>query len=145
MKINEQLQSQQITAKKQSADSLAAGADFQRLLAEELQETAAGQPAQAVGEVKPGQPASPAVRIEGLAATEETIGTLDSFAGALGDGRFSAEELEPFVSALEEKTVALLAVKNQLPTADPLAQVLERVATVAYVESTKYRRGDYSV
>ncbi|MEJ2033933.1 MAG: hypothetical protein P8Y63_13060 [Deltaproteobacteria bacterium] len=145
MKINEQLQSQQITGKEQPAGGLAAGADFQRLLTDELQKAVAGQPVHAAGEVTPDQPVSPAMRLEGLAATEETIGTLDSFAGALGDGRFSAEALEPFVSALEEKTVALLAVKNQLPTADPLAQVLERVATVAYVESAKYRRGDYSV
>jgi hypothetical protein len=143
MKINEHLQSQQLNATKQPAGSPAAGLDFQRLLAGELQKAGAGQPAQAAGGIAATLPVAPALRLEGLAATEETIGTLDAFAGALGDGRFGAEALEPFVSALEEDTVALLAVKSRLPAADPLAQVLERVATVAYLETAKYRRGDY--
>ncbi|MDA8163759.1 MAG: hypothetical protein M0017_01815 [Desulfobacteraceae bacterium] len=144
MKINEALQSQQITATKQGVGTAAAGIDFQRLLAGELQKALAGQPVQEAAGVVAAPQAAPAVRLEGLAATEETIGTLDAFAGALEDRRFSAEALEPFVSALEENTVSLLAVKNQLPAADPLASVLERVATVAYLESAKYRRGDYS-
>lgn len=145
MKINENLQSQQITSTKQPTTSdAAAGLDFQRLLAGELQKGAAGQPTQAAGEVLPGQPVSPAVRLEGLTATEDTLGNLESFANALGNARFSSEALEPFVSALEGNTVALLGVKNQLPTSDPLGQVLERVATVAYLETAKYRRGDYS-
>jgi hypothetical protein len=143
MKINEHLQSQQITATKQAAGSSAAGLDFQRLLAGELQKAVAGQPVQAPDAAGAPRPVAPALRLEGLAATEETIGTLDAFADALEDGRFGAEALEPFVSALEEDTVALLAVKNQLPAADPLAQVLDRVATVAYLETAKYRRGDY--
>lgn len=144
MKINEHLQSQPTTTQKQSAGSLAAGLDFQGLLAGELQKTAAGQSAQAAGEVASSPSVEPAVRLEGLAATEETIGNLEAFAGALGDGRVNAKALEPFASALEEDTVALLNVKNQLPATDPLSQVLERVATVAYLESAKYRRGDYS-
>ncbi len=47
------------------------------------------------------------------------------------------------VEALEEDTGSILGLKEKLPAEDPLAKLLDRVATVSYVEAAKYRRGDY--
>lgn len=45
---------------------------------------------------------------------------------------------------MEEGAVGLMSVKDQLPADDLLGQLLDRVATVSYLEAAKYRRGDYS-
>ena len=45
---------------------------------------------------------------------------------------------------MEEETSALLDLQEELPQDDPLAKLLNRIATVTYLESAKYRRGDYN-
>jgi hypothetical protein len=143
MKISEHFGGQPVTAGKANKEFAGAGSDFQQLLVSELRKSSISQPNQVAGSVESGSPVPASVRLEGLTVTEVTIDTLQSFARALTDGSFSAEALEPYASSLEEDTVALLAVRNQLPDSDPLAQVLDRVATVAYLEAARYRRGDY--
>ena len=69
--------------------------------------------------------------------------TLESFGSALNNLEFSAKDIEPFVDALENETQSILELKKQLPEQDPLSLLLERVATVSYIETAKYRRGDY--
>jgi hypothetical protein len=61
----------------------------------------------------------------------------------LNNLEFSARDLEPFVEALENETQSILELKKQLPGQDSLSHLLERVATVSYIEAAKYRRGDY--
>ncbi|MCK5437012.1 MAG: hypothetical protein KAI90_03320 [Desulfobulbaceae bacterium] len=96
---------------------------------------------------KVGEPgaASAQTRLNGLTVTETTLDAMESFSHALGNTNFSADDLEPYASALEEHTLALLTIKDRLPENDHLAKLLDRVATVSFVESTKFRRGDYSV
>ena len=140
MKIDNLLQSLQgkgKTAKKK-------GADFQAVLATELAGQTRVEKNSGPAKTSRVSTIAPELRIEGLGLTESTINTLDSFSAALANRALKIEELEPYVSALEEEVTALLAVKEEMPQDDPLAQLLDRVATVSYLETAKYRRGDYA-
>jgi hypothetical protein len=143
MKINEHFSGLPVNAGSPAKKSGSAGPDFKQLLQGELETAAASDPPQAGGSVHSAAPVAASVRMEGLTVTEQAMDTLQGFARALENTRLSADALEPFVSSLEEETMALLAVKNQLPVDDSLAQVLERVATITYLEAAKFRRGDY--
>lgn len=118
------------------------GASFQDILAQELAaaKDMATTPARTASTAAP-VPA--ALRLDSISLTEDTINTLEKFSAALGNPAFSAQDLEPFAAALEDETAALVTLKNQLPGNNPLAALLERVATASYVEATKLRRGDY--
>jgi len=118
------------------------GPSFQDILAQQLKV--------AKSSASPGMPAvaatgsiPAALRLDGLALTEDTLNTLEKFSAALGNPAFSAQDLEPFAAALEDETAALVNLKNQLPGDNPLSALLERVATVSYLEAAKLRRGDY--
>ena len=69
---------------------------------------------------------------------------LESFARGLADLDLDADALQPLVEALEDGTTTLLDIREQLPADDPLAVLIDRVTTVSYIETEKYRRGDYS-
>lgn len=84
------------------------------------------------------------LRLAGLSMSENTIDLLESFSQALGELRLSASDLLPLVEALEGDTTTLLDIKEQLPQHDPLAQLIDRVATVSTIEAEKFRRGDYN-
>ncbi|MEW6429492.1 MAG: hypothetical protein AB1568_15815 [Thermodesulfobacteriota bacterium] len=126
------------------SNGAAGDADFRTLLQAEMAGTAAVTGAGPVAAVQPVSGVAPAVRLEGLALTENVLGLLDEYAAALANPALAGDDLEPFVASLEENTGGLLAVKGQLPADDPLAGVLERVAAVSFLESAKFRRGDYS-
>ncbi len=117
--------------------------EFQRLLEARLAEAAAPAAPGASPTTAVGQEVPAALRLEGLELTETALDILERFQAALADGRFAAADLEPFAAALEDQTAALLAIRDQLPADHPLAGVLDRVATVTYLESAKFRRGDY--
>ena len=87
----------------------------------------------------------PTIRIESLHITEQIIQLLEEYEVALQNQSFHVNELEPFVSSLEEKTAALIDLKNQIDPHDPLAKLLDQVSSVSYLESVKYRRGSYNV
>lgn len=118
--------------------------DFQNLLASRLaamQESApttASRPTAALSAIIP-----PALRLAGLDLTETTLDTLDAYGKALGNTAIDGAGLEPFIAAMEDETAGLLDLKQQLPIDDPLAKMLEQVATVTFLESAKFRRGDY--
>ncbi len=123
-----------------------AGGAFQRLLEARLAATgsvgAAGAPSSSFEVTADAVPAE--LRLQGLELSEGALDLLDRFQAALADGRFAARDLEPFASALEDQTAALLAVRDRLPADHPLSAVVDQVAAVAYVEAAKFRRGDYS-
>lgn len=83
------------------------------------------------------------LRLTGLTVSENTIDLLESFGQALADLRLTARDLQPLIEALEGDTTTLLDIKEQLPANDPLAQLIDRVATISVIEAEKYRRGDY--
>lgn len=118
------------------------GVDFKQLLEAQLQSVASAVPATNVASAAALQ-VPPALRLESLALAETTMTSLASFGEALGDLSLSGESLLPFVESLEEETSSLLSLKEQLPADDPLARLLDRVASVSYVETAKFRRGDY--
>lgn len=120
--------------------------DFQTVLRGQLESL--NKPEQAISVAGPGPvstlAASPAIRIEGLALTEASLNTLEAFSLALGNPRYDAATLTPFIDTLEEETSALIALRNQLPDEDPLSTILDRVSTQTYLEASKFNRGDYT-
>ncbi len=117
--------------------------DFQKILEARLGRTSVVTQSTAAAGVTDAASVPASVRLEGLELTETALELLEQFQGALADRNVAAASLEPFASALEEQTSGLLAVREQLPADHPLAGVLERVAAVTYLESAKFRRGDY--
>ena len=118
--------------------------DFHTLLRSQLEAANKPAPAAPVETIESVSSAPPALRIEGLALTEASLNTLEAFSVALGDTSLDKASLVPFADTLAEETSALLAVRNQLPGDDPLAGILDRVATQAYLEAAKFHRGDYT-
>lgn len=82
-------------------------------------------------------------RLSGLSLTEETLNLLEAYGEALGDLNKKIEDLEPFVSTLEDRTMALKEIVNKLPPGDPLADLLDKVAAETLVQTVKFRRGDF--
>lgn len=95
------------------------------------------------GDIGESTPVSSSTRLAGLALSENAIDILAAFSEALGNLSLSSENLRPIIEALEGETTAILDIKEQLETDDPLAELLDRIAAVAYLETEKYRRGDY--
>ena len=119
------------------------GKDFQQLLDNQLQSVSETEKTTASSQIEAGIPFSPELRTAGLALTETTINTLESYSQALANSRLTGKDIEPLVAFLEEETSGLMELKEQLPENDSLGEILERVATVTYLETSKYRRGDY--
>jgi len=120
------------------------GVDFHKLLEEQLQGMTPAAPAPGVTSLTPMANVSPGLRVEGLSLSEAAIEDLESFGAALENKKLSAADLAPYVEAMEEKAVGMLSVREQLPPDDQLGVLLDRVATVTYLEAAKYHRGDYS-
>lgn len=85
----------------------------------------------------------PGIRLNGVRLSESSIELLAHFGKALGNLDLKAEDLAPLVQALEGDTTALLDIKEQLPPDDPLARLIDRVTTISYITTEKFRRGDY--
>lgn len=120
------------------------GSDFQTILRERLQETKTSTTAVTPGqEINPAQ-FSPEFRIKSLSTSEAAIDTLDSYKNALANRAFKNSHLESYIEDLEEKTLALQDLKENLPSDDPLEKLVDQVAALSYIETAKYRRGDYS-
>ena len=143
MKINEIL-GQKVTDKRPATPGKPTGTDFQKLLDDRLRTVSENKKIAGMAPAGTATSVPADLRLESLALTETAISTLDSYRAALGNTGIAAEALEPFVGALEEETVGLLEIKDQLPEDDALARLLDRVATVSYLEAAKFRRGDFS-
>ncbi|HIJ79251.1 MAG: hypothetical protein OEY01_09565 [Desulfobulbaceae bacterium] len=145
MKINDIYPGQQGLGKTDTKANKAGATKFDDLLRNEMQSLTQSEKTEPTAQVSPVPNQTPAgLRTEGLTMSESTIDTLDSFSAALADPRFSARDLEPYAAALEDDTAALIEMKKQLPIDDPLAALLDRVATISYLEAAKFRRGDYT-
>ena len=119
------------------------GVSFQELLESHLHGTSNSSDLQSPQAATGVSPVPTSLRLESLSLTEITLQTLEHFENTLKNKALPADKLEPIISSLEENTAALVAFKNQIDEQDPLANLLNRVATTTYVETVKYRRGDY--
>ncbi len=119
------------------------GVDFRHLLQSQLDGVKGTSETAPTAEVQERQQGSPELRLQGVQMAETTITSLDSFAKALDDASINGQDLEPFIAALEEENQGLLDIKEQLADDDPLAKLIEQVAAACYLETAKYRRGDY--
>lgn len=84
------------------------------------------------------------LRFQGISLSEETINLLETYSKALANLNLDINDLVPIIEAMEGDTTALLDIKEQLDPSDPLAQLIDHVTTISYIEAEKYRRGDYS-
>jgi len=84
------------------------------------------------------------LRLDGVFISENAIDLLESFENCLGDTDISLADLTPIIDALEADTTSLLDIKEQLSADDPLAQLIDLVATISIIETEKFRRGDYN-
>ncbi|MFO7760113.1 MAG: hypothetical protein ACQES8_02710 [Thermodesulfobacteriota bacterium] len=119
------------------------GSDFQTLLKNRLQKASASTALTSSQEVNSAQSINPELRLESLSTSEATINTLDSYKNSLANLNFKGPQLESYIDDLEEKTLALQDLKGDLPAGDPLRGLVDQVAAISYVETVKYRRGDY--
>ncbi len=145
MKINELLQNQNLPGRNKVSGGGSGGLDFAEVLNSHLRGPASPAPINSAGPM--GQVVAPPpthLRIEGLGLSETAIDTLDSFSAALGNTALKTEELEPYISALEEELGAMQALRRELPEQDPLSRLLDQVAALSHLEAAKYRRGDYN-
>jgi len=145
MKINDLTSTQQAGADKiGKSQEKSFSSSFADILQKELQAIPQSDATGTSPAVSPTTGVSAALRLDSLMTSERTIDTLEKFSEALTNRAYSANDLEPFAAELENDTAALLALKNKLPNEDPLSSLLDRVATVSYLEAAKFRRGDYN-
>ena len=131
-------------AKKTGTTSTADPSLFRALLEQQLPEVATPREAREAAALAPeSQGVSPQLRLEGLALGEEAIDTLEALGQALANADLDRQALSPLIEALEGDMTGLLDLRAQLADSDPLARLIDRIATVAYLETEKYRRGDY--
>lgn len=147
MQINNISKGNRVKAKESSGSKKKAAPGFLDLLTGQLEPTAETAPTtgtKAAGAATETAKVPAELRLRGLHASEDTIDMLESFARGLADLDLDADALQPLVEALEDGTTTLLDIREQLPADDPLAVLIDRVTTVSYIETEKYRRGDYS-
>lgn len=145
MKINNISGIQQNSAVSGKPAGQGSGVSFQDLLNRELLAVPASTGVMGAGGVSQVGGVSAGLKVESLGLIESTIETLEKFGASLADSAFSSQDLAPYAAALADESAALMELKKQLPADNPLAAILERVATVSYVEAVKLERGDYRV
>lgn len=138
------IKSQRIADKNSVKKSKSAGeTSFLSLLEGQLHPTEQATSVQATSFTD--DPAVPAqLRLDGVFISESTIELLESFENSLGNLNIAETDLTPIIDALENGTTSLLDIKEQLPKDDPLALLIDQVATISIIETEKFRRGDYN-
>lgn len=144
MKITKNNQTAKGKGSASRKSSVTPSVDFRQLLQGQMQPVQDVASTDQVGKVQEREQADPQVRMQGVKLTESTIDSMESFATALADQTLAEDDLQAFVARLEEDTQVLVDIKEQLPKNDPLAELIERVSAACYLETAKFRRGDYS-
>ncbi len=118
---------------------------FQQLLETHMRSPVPVEAPGALAGVMASSPVDPALKVAALELSDRAVADLESYQQGLGNLDLKSKDLEPHVAALEERVIGLLELREQLPPDEPLARVIDRVCTSCYLETVKYRRGDYSV
>jgi hypothetical protein len=142
MKINE---INPLATKQNAGKTQADATGFKDLLEARLNSVAGSAEVSHPAPVRSVSSSDPRIRLESLTLTENTIKVLDSYGSALNNPALTNDDLQPFISALEENASAIVDLRQQLKPEDPLAGLLDQVAAVTSLESAKYNRGDYRI
>ncbi len=143
MRISD-LKNQRISGKSKTKKSQTIDNGFFDLLTDQLTPPAETAPTSATTAALAASSLPSGTRLNGVRLSESSIDLLDNFSKALGNLELKADDLAPMVEALEGDTTALLDIKEQLPDGDPLATLIDHVITISYIETEKFRRGDYN-
>jgi hypothetical protein len=74
---------------------------------------------------------------------QEALSLLESYAVALGDPENTLKDLAPMAEELSLSADALNNLSKGLKTDDPLKGITDETATIAAIESLKFKRGDF--
>jgi hypothetical protein len=74
---------------------------------------------------------------------QEALSLLESYAVALGDPNNTLKDLAPMAEELSLSADSLNKLSSSLKNEDPLKSITDETATIAAVESLKFKRGDY--
>jgi hypothetical protein len=152
LRPQEALKSAQTTT---STESASAGSDFASILSQAqktatpaLEELTLGllpkfdsigqiQASQAINANKTESPYGAADDIESL------LSLLDNYVEALGDQKNTLKDLAPLADDLENAASELGQASLKMSSDDPLKALSSDAASIAMVESLKFKRGDY--
>jgi hypothetical protein len=121
-------------------------ADFQRCLTEA---TANGAPFVSLGSAVSAVPATPEpgdldlLRRKGIAVAENALSLLEDYGNAMGDPGISLKEIDPIVKSMLRENEKLAGLSGLMPSADPLAKILDGLGILSTVEAERFNRGEY--
>jgi hypothetical protein len=155
MKVNEVVgqQAVQNTTGVRDKKSDKAGADFSSLLDGELlagTETNAGVTS-SVGSIDSleqsqslsGSMGTGEVYTDVTSAIDAQLGKLEEIGNSLQDSNVSLKQVDEMMTGLSNEADNLQTSLGDLPSEHPLRQIGDELNVLSYVESVKWRRGDY--
>lgn len=76
-------------------------------------------------------------------AVDRLSGSLDDIEHSIGHGKASLKTVGEMIEKLSQEAQSLQKEVGRLPSDHPLRQVGDQLNVLAYVESVKWKRGDY--
>ena len=76
-------------------------------------------------------------------AVQALSGSLEDIERAIGEGKGSLETVNKMIEKLSEEAEGFKESVDLLPAEHPLKQAGDQLSVLAYVESVKWKRGDY--
>lgn len=77
------------------------------------------------------------------ALADAVLSRLEILQTSLGRSDISLKKMMPLIQRLEQDCLRLQDMAQDLPEGSPLRQLLKETATLAWVETFKFHRGDY--
>lgn len=77
------------------------------------------------------------------ALAEAVLSRLEILQTSLGRADISLKKMMPLIQKLEQDCLHLQDIAQDLPEGSPLRQLLKETASLAWVETFKFHRGDY--
>ncbi len=151
MKIDDLIRQQAIqgTTEAKKQDAAKSGEDFAALLQSEITGSQLGAEASpisgtgSISSILSIDPMSENEQLSGpISAIEDTLTQLDSLGEAL-QGNKSPREIDAIINRVNSEAAGLDGKLSGLPGDHPLKDVAEEVKIASYVETVKWKRGDY--
>lgn len=121
------------------------GNAFTECLNEAVASTRTAQPGAAAAGVSQAVDLAPLSEVLQTSAemADAALARLEILQTSLARAETTLKKIAPLVQKLDEDSHRLQEVAQGLPDNSPLRQVLEETAALTYVESFKFKRGDY--